>query len=80
MPEPKRILISVQDGLVQEVFVTSSVDARIVLIDWDNIREGDPTSPWCEWNPTVMTDAEFDDMLSNAESEFKDRHPDKAVD
>ncbi len=66
----RKILIDVSGGLVQEVFVTGDNDVKIVLVDWDIIREGDiDTSPWSEWNPDVLTPAEFEAKLKDAEEE-----------
>ena len=70
----EKILIDVQGGLVQEVFVTPSMHAQVYLIDWDNIKEGDvETSPWSEWTPQEVTVNELRQRLTEAEDELMDR-------
>jgi hypothetical protein len=36
-----QIFIEVRGGVVQSVYADSEIDAEIVLIDWDNIEQGD---------------------------------------
>lgn len=73
MPD-KRILIDVQGGLVQEVFVTPGLDAKVFRVDWDGIKEGDiDDPPWVEWDPVELSADEFDARLKEAEAEHADR-------
>jgi hypothetical protein len=75
MSEPdKRILIDVQGGLVQEVYVTPGVDAKIFRVDWDGIKEGDvDDEPWSEWDPAEITQDKFDELLEEARVEHAAR-------
>lgn len=70
----RKILIVVSGGLVQEVFITEDDDTQIILIDWDNVKEGDiGSSPWSEWHPGVLTPAEFKKHIEEAEKEHAGR-------
>ncbi|KKN21926.1 hypothetical protein LCGC14_0920560 [marine sediment metagenome] len=65
-----RVLIIVSGGLVQEIYTTDPEAVNIVLIDWDNIKEGDVTaSPWVDYGSTIMPSNQIDDMLQEAEKE-----------
>ena len=69
-----RILVIVSGGLVQEIYTTDSAKAKVVLIDWDNIKEGDVGSePWVEYDATPIAYGRFDEMLNEAEHEHAER-------
>ena len=65
-----RVLIVVSGGLVQEIYATDPEAADILLIDWDNIKEGDVTaSPWVDYGSVKVASAQVDEMLKEAEKE-----------
>ncbi len=65
-----RVLIVISGGLVQEIYTTDPEAADILLIDWDNIKEGDITaSPWVDYGSTRVAGGQIDEMLKEAEEE-----------
>lgn len=66
----KRVLVEVLGGVVQEVYVTTGLGAKIFKIDWDNINEGDiDAQPWVEFDAIELTHDEFRAKLKEAEQE-----------
>lgn len=37
-----KIFIEVRGGLVQSVYTDINAQAEVVMVDWDNIEQGDP--------------------------------------
>ena len=66
----KRVLVDVLGGVVQEVYVTTGLGAKIFKIDWDDINEGDADSePWVEFDAIELTHDEFRAKLKEAKAE-----------
>ena len=73
MPAAK-LLIVVQGGLVQEVYITPGPTLRVCRIDWDSIEEGDVSDPaWVTWTPVGITQDHFNELLKAAETEHAKR-------
>ena len=70
MADKNRVLIVISGGLVQEIYATDPEAADILLIDWDNIKEGDVTaSPWVDYGSMRVAGGQIDEMLKEAEEE-----------
>ena len=70
MADKNRILVVISGGLVQEIYATDPEAADVLLIDWDNIKEGDVTaSPWVDYGSVQVAGSKLDEMLQEAEEE-----------